>query len=61
MTRIPSPLAAPPGHNELGVQLEESTSCFQYEKTDSEAAGPTRDNWSIQCSHPADQATTAGD
>ena len=43
MTRT---LAPPPGLNELGVQVEEPTSCFQYKKTDSEAAGPTRDNWS---------------
>jgi hypothetical protein len=32
-------LGGPPGHNELGLQLEESTSCFQNKKTDSEAAG----------------------
>ncbi len=32
-------LGGPPGHNELGLQLEESTSCFQYKKTDLEAAG----------------------
>jgi hypothetical protein len=28
-----------PDHNELGLQLEEFTSCFQCKKTDSEAAG----------------------
>jgi hypothetical protein len=36
----PHSLGAPPGLNEPGVQLEESTSCFQYKNTDSEAARP---------------------
>jgi hypothetical protein len=56
----PHPLGGPPGLDELGVQLEESTSCFQYKKTYSDA-GPTQDNWSTQCSLLADQATAAGD
>jgi hypothetical protein len=34
-------LGGPPGLNEPGVQLEESTNRFQYKKTDSEVAGPT--------------------
>ncbi len=51
------------GHNELDVQLEESTSCFKfhYKKTDPEAVGPTQDNWSPQYSYPGEQATTAGE
>jgi hypothetical protein len=49
------------GQSELDVQLEESTKCFQYEKTDSEATGPTQNNWATRCSYPADQAITAGE
>jgi hypothetical protein len=39
MTRNLPSLGGQLDHNEPGLQLEESTSCFQCKKTDSEAAG----------------------
>lgn len=48
-------------HNEPGLQLEESTSCFQCKKTDSEAAGHHKTTGPILRSCSAEQATTAGD
>jgi hypothetical protein len=59
MTRNLPSLGGQLDHNEPGLQLEESTSCFQCKKTDSEAAGHHKTTGPILRTCSTEQATTA--